>query len=74
MVQARMSPFARRQHDFGGSLYREPCPTCGAAPLCWCQQPTGKVCHDPHAARRGRQVPERFGRVPRLGFHKGMNR
>jgi hypothetical protein len=67
MTQHRMSPHARARHDFEGSLYREECPLCGAAPFCWCQnKQSGKPCSIPHAVRRGRAVPISNGRIPRL--------
>lgn len=66
-IQLRMSPHARRQNDFDGSLYREPCPRCGASPFCWCRSvTTGTIATNPHRERRGRDVPSTNGRIPRL--------
>ncbi|MGH8864305.1 MAG: zinc finger domain-containing protein [Burkholderiales bacterium] len=64
-TQAPMSRSSRSKFDFDGSLYREPCPECGAAPLCWCVRPGGKRADKPHPERRGAKAPA----VAHRGFH-----
>lgn len=57
MKQLPMTSWAKPDHDFEGSLYRETCPVCGALPLHWCRQENGERRVDPHRDRRGARAP-----------------
>jgi hypothetical protein len=63
-----MAWWTRQKYDFHGSLYREPCPACGAPPFCWCvTHKTGKRSCYPHPERRGTTAPSIASRE---GFHQ----
>ena len=62
-MQLRMTPAVKTGNDFAGSLYRLPCPECGAEPFCWCRSKNGTCLYKPHLARH-------VTRPERLGFHK----
>lgn len=61
--RASMSPRLRRKNDFDGSLYRNPCPTCGAQPFDWCIS-LGRIPKpgDPHADRQAKLSAKTFER------------
>ena len=67
MKQYPMNRDSRSEVDFDGSLWREPCPECGAAPFCWCRGKAGnRKGGTPHKARVGRSSPPSSDRrVPR---------
>lgn len=56
MKQLRMKRWTRARLNFEGSLYREPCPVCGAEPFTWCRTKNGGRTHT-HSERHGRGAP-----------------
>jgi hypothetical protein len=54
--ELRMIAWKKTREDFSGSLYREPCPLCGARPFEWCRSREGSRTR-PHAERRGAGAP-----------------
>ncbi len=64
-----MASWVRAKYDFAGSLYRESCLTCGAAPFCWCLDRHGKNRKgNPHTSRRGAGVPV----ISHRGYHRSL--
>ncbi len=67
--QLQMAAWVRAKYDFAGSLYREPCPTCGAEPFCYCVDGHGKSRKGyPHTARRGAGAPA----LAHRGYHRSL--
>lgn len=58
-----MSPRLRLKNDFEGSLYRNPCPSCGAQPFEWCVTIGG-------IPRPGYPHTERQAPIAREGFRQ----